>query len=273
MGYWNLRRVFTDRLSQTPPGFSRVKCDDLDQESSLLPPRESSFLGLNTLKLSLLALLYALFTSALTCFAIWRFGFDCNVASRAKDDRLLKTPIPDFPKEIRMFERNSTFTDPPTAENDEAWNSLLPSGRGFVFVKDGEKYGLKPGIDTGRGEIYSVSLYHQIHCLGLVRKNYWRLVNGVMSGDDTEITEFAHSELSGSHTAHCFDYFRQSFECSADMSLEWTKPGSKQVDGVGIPHVCTSKRAVKEYMDKYQFDGARNHDIAARSLTAAYGEN
>lgn len=62
-----------------------------------------------------------------------------------------------------------------------------------------------------------------------------------MSGDDAEMTEFAHSELSGSHTAHCFDYFRQSFECSADMSLEWAKPGSKQVDGVGIPHVCTSK--------------------------------
>lgn len=95
MGSWNLRRVFIDRLSQTPPGFSRVKCDHLDQESSLLPQRESSFLGLNTLKLSFLALFYALFTSALTCFAIWRFGFDCNAASRAQDDRLLKTPIPD----------------------------------------------------------------------------------------------------------------------------------------------------------------------------------
>ncbi|KAK2589587.1 hypothetical protein QQS21_012737 [Conoideocrella luteorostrata] len=262
MGFWNLRRVFTDRLSQTPPGFSRVKCDDFDQESSPLPPRESSLLGLSTLKLSLFALLYASLTSALTCLVIWRFGFDSNVVSRAKANRLLQSPIPDFPKEIRTFEENSTFTDPPTAENNEAWNSLLPSGRGFVFVKDAAKYGLEPGIDTGRGEIYSVSLYHQIHCLGLVRKNYWRVVNGIVNAD-AEITEFARSELSGSHTAHCFDYFRQSFECSADMSLEWTQPGSKQVDGVGIPHVCTSKRAVKEYMDKHQFDGAHNHDISA----------
>lgn len=107
-------------------------------------------------------------------------------------------------------------------------------------MNDSINYGLEPGIDTGRGEIYSVALYHQIHCLGLVRQNYWRLVNGIVNGE-AEIMEYARSELAGSHAAHCFDYFRQSFECSADMSLEWPKQGSKQVDGVGIPHVCASK--------------------------------
>ncbi|RCI09973.1 hypothetical protein L249_8425 [Ophiocordyceps polyrhachis-furcata BCC 54312] len=212
-----------------------------------------------------LVTLYAILTSVLTSLTVWTFRpIPCSGGSR-----LLRTPVPEsskVPKEIRVFRQNNTFTEPPTPDNDRAWNELLPAGRGFVYVEDGARYGLEPGIATDKGEIYSVSLYHSIHCLGLVRRNYWRLIHAVL-GHTTEMVEFARKEMNDSHTAHCFDYFRQSFECSADMSLEWplTSASGKriQVDGEGIPHVCTSKQALKEYMEENHFTGARNHDISA----------
>ncbi|KAI1128412.1 hypothetical protein F5Y10DRAFT_292064 [Nemania abortiva] len=172
----------------------------------------------------------------------------------------------DIPREIRWFEYNQTFADPPNAENDQAWNDLLPLGRGYIFVPDGDAYGLEPGVDTEYGEIYSVTMFHQIHCLGLIRRNYWRLVDGVLD-NGASIDDETRRQLVNPHIGHCFDYFRQSFECSADMTLEWPRTdhdGSRMtVDGVGIPHVCTSKRAIDEYMEVHQFNASHNHDIAA----------
>jgi len=179
---------------------------------------------------------------------------------------LINSPIPEMPKEVRRFEINMTFAGAPTPENDQAWNSLLPLGRGFVFIKDGPKYGFEPGIETPYGDIYSISMYHQLHCLGLVRHNYWRLVNGIISKNESISDEASH-QLQNPHIGHCFDYFRQSFECAADMAVEWPRTdedGSRlQVDGKGVPHSCVNKQAVREYIELHQFNESRNHDIAA----------
>ncbi|KAI0895696.1 hypothetical protein F4806DRAFT_66601 [Annulohypoxylon nitens] len=179
---------------------------------------------------------------------------------------LIRTPIPDFPKEIRYFEWDSTYVEEPNEENNKAWDELLPGGRGFVYVKDSASYDLEPGLQSKWGEIYSVAMFHQMHCLGVIRQNYWRLVRGVLDHDESLYHE-AEVMIETSHTGHCFDYFRQSIECSADMALEWPRTEADgrrfQVDGEGIPHVCASKAALKEYMDAYHFNGSRVHDIAA----------
>ncbi|KAI1100528.1 hypothetical protein F4804DRAFT_318806 [Jackrogersella minutella] len=179
---------------------------------------------------------------------------------------LMKSPIPEFPKEIRVFGWNSTYVEEPNEENNKAWDELLPGGRGFIFVEDGAKYGLEPGLESKWGEIYSVAMFHQMHCLGVMRQSYWRLIRGVLDRDDSLFAE-AEEQIKTAHTGHCFDYFRQSIECSADMSLEWPRTEADgrrfQVDGRGIPHVCTSRAALKEYMDVYHFNGSRVTDIAA----------
>ena len=152
-----------------------------------------------------------------------------------------------------------------------------------MFVENAAEYGLEPGIETEYGEIYSVALYHQMHCLGLVRRNFWRLVDGILN-NRPGVADEARAEVQDSHTGHCFDYFRQSFECSADMTLEWPrteKDGRRyQVDGGNIPHVCASKvspvvstselccansqqKALKDYMDLAHFNNSHNNDIAA----------
>lgn len=174
---------------------------------------------------------------------------------------VVDTDVSEVPKEIRVFEFNYTFVDPPTPENDQAWDDLLPVsfylrarqhsvligkqfGRGYILVRNGAEYGLAPGFETPHGEIYSVAMYHQLHCLGLIRRNYWRLLNGIV-GSDGSLLDEVQNQVHNSHTGHCLDYIRQSFECAADMSLEWPRTETDgrrfQVDGNGIPHVCTSK--------------------------------
>ncbi|RDA90683.1 hypothetical protein CP533_4669, partial [Ophiocordyceps camponoti-saundersi (nom. inval.)] len=242
MGYSKLMRsVSAMKLGRGTTKYSRVKdVDDVEPASPSSHASTSPIKMPDIWKAVLLVTLYAILTSVITSLILWIF----QPPFSSGGSPLLKTPVPEFPKEIRVFRQNNTFTKPPTPENDRAWNELLPPGRGFVYVENGAQYGLEPGIATDKGEIYSVSLYHSIHCLGLVRRNYWRLIHAVLDAS-TEMAEFARRELDDSHTAHCFDYFRQSFECSADMSLEWplTSASGKrlQVDGEGIPHVCASK--------------------------------
>ncbi|KAJ5188598.1 Protein of unknown function DUF3328 [Penicillium cf. griseofulvum] len=183
-----------------------------------------------------------------------------------RQNSLLRTPVPSFPKEIRYFERNQTFIDPPNPESDIAWNKLLPDGRGYIYVENGAKYGLEPGVQKETGEIYGVSMFHQIHCLGVIRRDYYKLAMGIQT-DDHSVKKEAERQLAYEHTGHCFDYLRQAFECSGDMTLEWPrteKDGSRfQTDGTGIPHVCASKDAIMDYMEVYGYREAHNHDIAA----------
>lgn len=89
-----------------------------------------------------------------------------------------------------------------------------------------KRYGLtKPGMvlhpqfdapgDGGSGNetagveemYYSVSVFHQLHCLGVIRRGYYGGVRGVGVGDGDV-------GGSGEHIGHCFDYLRQAVQCS-----------------------------------------------------------
>lgn len=46
-------------------------------------------------------------------------------------------------------------------------------------------------------------------------------------------------EAIRAHIRHCFDYIRQSIQCSADMIISWenlTEPERLHIDGWDIPH-------------------------------------
>ncbi|KAJ5611486.1 hypothetical protein N7528_008591 [Penicillium herquei] len=185
-----------------------------------------------------------------------------NMCSTRHSQYLLKTPVPSFAKEIRYFEWNQTYVDPPSPESDIAWNKLLPDGRGYIYVENGAQYDMEPGVIKESGEIYGVSMFHQIHCLGVIRRAYYDLAMGLQDDDIAELKETAKQQLLNEHIGHCFDYLRQAFECSADMTLEWPrteKDGSRfQTDGRGIPH-----EAIMDFMEIYGYRDAKNHDIAA----------
>ncbi|KAK5997736.1 Oxidase ustYa [Cladobotryum mycophilum] len=175
-------------------------------------------------------------------------------------------PVPILRATKTVFQKDALMASESSPESDAAWDNLLPGksttpalpqassskltqdGRGFVLVKKPEKYNLGPGIPTEGGpDRYSISMFHQLHCLGMVRESYYAGTQGrkahVSSEDGLSNTQMEHSRRQ--HIGHCFDYLRQAIMCAGDMTLESaeTSPDGKvraSVDGWGIEHKCKS---------------------------------
>jgi len=183
--------------------------------------------------------------------------------------RILKTPVPDIPIKKVTFEKNELFAERPNPETDAAWDKLLPPGRGFVFIKDWKKYDLPPGEETDWGMIYSVAVFHQMHCLGQLRRFTWMFLDAIV-GNDTSvrqgIVDLFHKGDHADHIHHCYDYLRQTISCGGDMTMEWPrteKDGRRfAVDGWGIPHECKNWDMIMEYMDNNHFNMSMNSQIA-----------
>lgn len=129
--------------------------------------------------------------------------------------------------------------------SNAAWDALLPEGRGFVYIHDWEKYELPPGQNTTWGMIYSVALFHQMHCLGQLRRFSYMFLDAIEKGDEAKLKDIKHMFIDmdhADHMLHCFDYLRQTISCAGDMTMEWprTEPNGQRfaVDGWGIPHEC-----------------------------------
>ncbi|KAF1808675.1 hypothetical protein P152DRAFT_462238 [Eremomyces bilateralis CBS 781.70] len=186
-----------------------------------------------------------------------------------RPDRIMKSPVPPLPLETVTFVEEKIYGMKSTPESDEAWNRLLPDGRGFVYIPDWEDYDLPPGQDTPWGVIYSTALYHQIHCLGQIRKYAWMMVDGISSDDPAKlqaVKEHVTGKDHPDHLYHCFDYLRQSLMCCGDMAMEWPRTeetGERYVvDGWNIPHECKSRNGIEEYMRKAHFNHSQMDEIA-----------
>ncbi|KAL9077533.1 MAG: hypothetical protein Q9157_003362 [Trypethelium eluteriae] len=198
-------------------------------------------------------------------------GMPCLTTEFRDEPRLMgAVPMTEY-----TFREDPVYSARPSDETDKAWNALLPPGRGFVFIEDYEEYNLPPGEETPYGTIFSVALFHQLHCLGQLRKYYWMLLDGVVALDknvDTKVFKMAEELMGehGDHVHHCFDYLRQSLMCNGDMAMEWprTEPNGARfaVDGWGIPHECKNWDAISDYMDENHFNYSTNNEIAPHRL-------
>ncbi|KZT01797.1 uncharacterized protein LAESUDRAFT_815696 [Laetiporus sulphureus 93-53] len=114
---------------------------------------------------------------------------------------------------------------------DSDWDSLLPSGDGFIY-------------QPADGQHYLLSHYHQLHCLRALRTYFLARAN---------LTERAVV-----HVDHCLIYLRQLALCSADVTLEpavhmqLTTDGrvASTVTGVGVTHRCHDWAQVREYVEE-----------------------
>ncbi|PYH83784.1 hypothetical protein BO82DRAFT_352531 [Aspergillus uvarum CBS 121591] len=131
---------------------------------------------------------------------------------------------------------------------NETWDALLPPGRGFVLIRDYQKYELTPGLPTGDGySRFSISMFHQLHCLDYVRKTIYEIILKVQEGRREEIDI---SELDQvDHLPHCIDYIRQGIMCAGDTTMEGAVYDRHRtvVFGMGNPHLCRDFRAIYEF--------------------------
>lgn len=183
-----------------------------------------------------------------------------TVFSYVSNWMLPNTFSPDFPLHTVIFEEDEIYAAASSPDTNDVWDNLMPPGEGFVLVGNPEKYGLRPGLPSVNGpDRYPVSVFHQLHCLGMIRESYNSALLGVRphSQDDENFPDELAHESNREDIGHCFDYIRQALMCSADMTIEWAmempdgKPPSA-VDGWGIPHTCRNWNDVLKWMAEHR---------------------
>ncbi|CRG89182.1 hypothetical protein PISL3812_06218 [Talaromyces islandicus] len=172
------------------------------------------------------------FAVVLTAFVFFRLGIAAGkYQPETERDGLLN---PDGSVKVFM-EYNSTFTQRPSPESNNAWDSLFPKGVGFIK---------HPTIAP---ETSGLVVFHALHCLNALRQVYYAAIDDTLPPDHEE-----HSHLTDPHhVRHCFDYLRQSLMCSADTNLETVDKELKGVTGWGFDRTCRDYESVKAWAEEH----------------------
>ncbi|KAF2772422.1 hypothetical protein EJ03DRAFT_348799 [Teratosphaeria nubilosa] len=167
---------------------------------------------------------------------------------------LPRSPVPHMPKTLVTFNRNDSFAAPSsTPENDLAWSSISPPGDGFVLFpnRTRDAYNLPLGKPSPQGDLYDISLFHQLHCLISMREHVLMLQASVGRDNQAQVFEVLVKPRE-EHVWHCFDYLRQAVMCAGDMTVEWprTEEDGRRfaVDGWGVTHQCADWNAILQWM-------------------------
>ncbi|KAG7097762.1 hypothetical protein E1B28_005083 [Marasmius oreades] len=128
---------------------------------------------------------------------------------------------------------------PVSSDGDRNWTTLVPPlSSGFIYHPRTQQF-------------YSVSLYHQLHCLNALRKYISR--GPELRLDDEVVT----------HTGHCLDYLREALLCHSDTTLEpvhdiivppddrknTSQHTDKVAQGWNVLHRCKDWAVVRRYLE------------------------
>ncbi|WPH00671.1 Hypothetical protein R9X50_00350100 [Acrodontium crateriforme] len=127
------------------------------------------------------------------------------------------------------FNHSTIYRGPPTPEREQAWDELwhypgMPvSAAGLAALNktnDGEHVqinGSNPAAPT-YGSL--VQVFHQLHCLDMIRKYTWYLT-GHYHQDDESIEypwDFVNPVAGRMHVDHCIEELRIDLMCSGDIT-------------------------------------------------------
>ncbi|MCJ1377069.1 hypothetical protein MMC17_000159 [Xylographa soralifera] len=131
----------------------------------------------------------------------------------------------------------------PNERNTAAWERLMEVG--FTDL-DPKEYGRMEGttaanIHGNGGHVVAISLFHQLHCVNLLRRRIW---------DAEDNIEQSHHPLRIPHLDHCIDYLRQIFMCNGDLTPATftVAPGGKgYVPKFNEEHQCRNFETIFEW--------------------------
>ncbi|KAI3323785.1 hypothetical protein HD806DRAFT_522347 [Xylariaceae sp. AK1471] len=127
------------------------------------------------------------------------------------------------------FAHESVYRGPPTPEREKAWERLWRTGD-YRFPEEqlslinrtvdlGNNRTLKPWHDGKGGYHGQLEVFHQLHCLNLIRQYTWRdwyfrhpdivRISGDMAASDVE---------ARMHTDHCIEAVRLALMCHGDTT-------------------------------------------------------
>ncbi|KAI0150788.1 hypothetical protein GGR57DRAFT_514058 [Xylariaceae sp. FL1272] len=148
--------------------------------------------------------------------------------------------VPTMTSKSVVFLEEAAYSAPPNISN-AAWESLIPVGRGFIELEDG---------NLGHKRRYCVSVFHQLHCLDMLRRGYYSAAGYSSNG---AIERHSHAGQPA-HMQHCFDYIRQALMCAADATLEEREESISGVKGWGTTHKCRDFEALQRWTSDHRYN-------------------
>ncbi|KAK8006874.1 riboflavin aldehyde-forming enzyme [Apiospora arundinis] len=219
------------------PRSERGTCDEGDVTRGLRRGYSA-----NLMTLSLTALVSA-FIGAMLAVMIQR-GI-ANYSSKEDVAQQRLNYLLSFPLEALKFVPDEKYISESTPESDRAWEELLGPSRGFISLSQPQQqYGLglgRPVKNDPDSQVYGVTMFHQIHCLIMIRKTYYGLLRGQY--DLTAINNASGQNIPHEilHNDHCFDFLQQSIRCAGLMQIELPNENGRMIfDGYGSQHTCKS---------------------------------
>ncbi|KAI9929378.1 hypothetical protein MW887_000847 [Aspergillus wentii] len=129
----------------------------------------------------------------------------------------------------------------PSPEIDQAWNDLYPMTYSRITGHEAQKLINQtiPIPNDPDGYLISLDIFHQLHCLNMIRKKVW----GVEPA-----TEIEKGSMEMDHLDHCIDSVRQSLMCSADVTaLPWAERDGKVHPVASTIHTCRDFGAIMDW--------------------------
>ncbi|KAF2207535.1 hypothetical protein CERZMDRAFT_102220 [Cercospora zeae-maydis SCOH1-5] len=145
------------------------------------------------------------------------------------------------------YDTSKTFEEH-VAMIEQAWEPVLIPGGGFIVIPPSKQQDLgtpmtlriTPGGVTDN--LYTISAFHQIHCLYFIYRHWLLLYHGHSAEEMLDGFEVLAEIDQVGHVSHCFDYILQSIKCAADSSLEHGAEEASRhalgTDGMDAVHVC-----------------------------------
>ncbi|KAI0546784.1 hypothetical protein F4679DRAFT_587160 [Xylaria curta] len=158
------------------------------------------------------------------------------VVSSQKDSQNEQLPSWSPPRRQmnKVFWPKDEFARDPDTESEGAWDSLFPEGGGFVEFNNTNAS--NPPLSESRAVL---SMFHQLHCLRMIRTGYFAAVAG--SPDEVD--------QGPGHLGHCWDYLHQAIICNGDTTLEFVHEGDPGSSGWGYEHQCIDFDAIFSWVD------------------------
>jgi hypothetical protein len=122
-----------------------------------------------------------------------------------KGSYVLQQPMLSYPPPAQAsglkaveFVQNDQFWDMGPA-GDDAWAGILPANGGFLRYR----------LPNGTAHFSGVTMFHQLHCLQILRSTLVALEQGKPISHDHNSQSVDHSVNPHLHWVHCLDYLRQ----------------------------------------------------------------
>ncbi|TDZ67384.1 Oxidase ustYa [Colletotrichum trifolii] len=161
-----------------------------------------------------------------------------------------------FPPEIpvtKVLHGDKRYGQAPNPESIEAWNQLLPKGRGWVRVNNQSALPDLPGLNHSLPEHRAFpTVFHQLHCLYSTMDSYYELLNVTYGRREKRELGPGDPGWNSEHLNHCWDYLRQTIMCNADVTLEWKKYDERVGTGWGYRHQCKDWDAIIAWAEDHR---------------------